>query len=208
MGKWITFEGIGGCGKGTQIELIYNWLIEQDIQIVKTKEPGGTEFGSSIRKLVLPDQHPKLSPFTELMLFQADRHETVKQIIIPALNQGAIVLSDRGPFGTIAYQGFGKGVDLDLIDKITVEATEGRKPDFTFLLDIDPEIAKKRIKERNNSEIDQFDLEEIQFQEKVRKGFIDAAKNDKAKKVFTIDGSKQIQEIHYEIINIFEDHII
>src|SRR5437764_3965808 len=172
LGKWVTFEGIGGCGKGTQVDLIYNWLYQRDIPVIKTLEPGGTNFGKEIRKLVKEPRAPKLNSFSELMLFQSDRHETVKQVVQPCIKKGMIVISDRGPFGTIAYQGFGRGVSLGLIETLTEEATEGSKPDFTFLIDIDPTVAQKRINLRNEEEQDQFDLEKIEFQQKVREGFL------------------------------------
>jgi len=208
LGKWITFEGIGGSGKSTQVELVYNWLIQKNFSVINTLEPGGTDFGKDIRKMVKQTRDPKLNPFTELMLFQADRHETIKQLVQPGLHRGEIVISDRGPFGTIAYQGFGRGISLDLIDKLTIEATEDSKPHLTVLLDIDPRIAQKRINERLDEEHDQFDLEELEFQENVRNGFIYASKKNKSEQVFIIDGSQSKEEIHEQITKLFDEFII
>lgn len=206
-GKWITFEGIGGSGKTTQVELFHNWLKDRNILVVKTMEPGGTTFGQEIRTIVKTPRQPKLNAFTEFMLFEADRHETIKNVIQPSLNEGKIIISDRGIDGTIAYQGFGRKINIELIDMMTNEATEGTKPNLTILLDIDSRIAQKRINKRTDSEIDQFDLETIQFQDKVREGFLYAAQRD-SKRVHVIDGTLTQQEISEKIIKLFEKFVL
>ncbi|MBD8591208.1 dTMP kinase [Peribacillus simplex] len=206
-GKWITFEGIGGSGKSTQVQLLYDWLKVRNVPVIKTMEPGGTPFGQEIRKIVKAPRSPKLYPFTEFMLFEADRHETIKNVILPSLNEGKIVISDRGIDGTIAYQGFGRNINIELIDMMTNKATESLKPNLSILIDIDTKIAQKRIKKRTDAELDQFDLENIQFQDKVREGFIFTAKRD-PERIKVIDGTLTQQEILEKIINLFEKFVL
>ncbi|ALC91535.1 hypothetical protein AM500_18400 [Bacillus sp. FJAT-18017] len=206
-GKWVTFEGIGGSGKTTQINILYNWLNDRKIPVVKTMEPGGTNFGQDVRNMVKTPRQPKLNPFTEFMLFEADRHETVKNVIQPSLNEGKIIISDRGIDGTCAYQGFARGINIELIDLMTHEATEGTKPNLTILLDIDPMIAQRRISKRMDTEIDQFDLETIQFQKKVREGFLYTAQRDK-KRVHVIDATLTQQEISKKVIDLIKKFVL
>lgn len=200
-GLWITFEGIGGSGKSTQAKLLYDWLLKQGCAVILTREPGGTKTGEEIRRMVKEVKEQKLESFTELMLFEADRHETVQKIIIPSVNSGKMVISDRGIDGSIAYQGFGRGLDLTLIDHLTAQATGNRKPDITFHIDIDPQVSMRRIANRKDEQ-DQFDFEKIHFQEKVREGFLFAAKCDPFR-VHVLDGSDTVENLHKQIVEIY-----
>lgn len=205
-GKWITIEGIGGSGKSTLIQKIHDWIVKQGMECEITKEPGGTEVGMHIRGIVKSPREPKLRDFTELMLFEADRHETYMNVIVPGVTEGKIVLSDRGIDGTLAYQGFGRGVDLELIDHLTNIATQGRKPDVTLLIDIDPRISSVRMNNRQDNEVDQFDLEALNFQENVRDGFLFAAQRE-PDRVHLVDGSLSEDEVLEECLIILKQKI-
>ena len=173
-GKFIVFEGIDGCGKTTQIHEIYNWLnqskfISNTSSIIKTREPGGSLLGEQLRELILSnnDDNPP-SKLTELLLYAADRTEHVKKIISPALNKGDWVLSDRFSGSTLAYQGYGRNVDKEIIKKLEIIACQGVKPDITFLLDISLE---ESIARRKNQIPDRIESEGINFLKKVNIGF-------------------------------------
>jgi len=201
-GLWITFEGIGGSGKSTQAKLLYKWILKQGLDAVFTREPGGTQVGEEIRRIVKEVRVQKLEAFSELMLFEADRHETVQKIINPSISSGKMVVSDRGIDGSIAYQGFGRGLDIDLIDHLTTLAARNRKPDITYLIDIDPQITKRRVLQRNDDEEDQFDLEELKFQERVREGFLYSAKRE-PQRIHILNGTEKIEKLHQKIVEIF-----
>lgn len=202
-GLWITFEGIGGAGKTTQVDLLYKYLKKRSINVELTKEPGGTPIGELLRNILVKNLDVKPERLSELFLFEADRHETIKKIVEPNIKEGRIIISDRGIDGSIAYQGFGRGLDLSIINYLTCLATLYRKPDLTILIDIDPEIAQKRIALRNNQMTDKFDLEEIEFQSKVRNGFLYSANEDPTR-VKVVVGKKQIDQVHEDIIKIIE----
>jgi len=200
-GKWITFEGIGGSGKTTQINLLYKYFKNQTCDVILTKEPGGTAIGEKLREILVNNFELKLESLSELFLFEADRHETVKKVVNPNIELGKLVLSDRGIDGSVAYQGFGRKLELEVIHYLTSLATEDKVPDLTILIDIDPEIAHQRIINRNDVNIDKFDLEKIQFQANVRNGFLYMA-NLNPKRVIIVDGSLSVEELHQTIVDI------
>ena len=173
-GKFIVFEGIDGCGKTTQINEIFNWLNQTNLipnhySTIKTREPGGSLLGEKLRELILSnnkDNEP--TSLTELLLYAADRTEHVAKIISPALNKGDWVLSDRFSGSTLAYQGYGRNVDKEIIKKLEIIACQGVKPDITFLLDISLE---ESIARRKNQIPDRIESEGINFLKKVNIGF-------------------------------------
>lgn len=203
-GKWITFEGIGGSGKTTQLNLLHSYLKKRSIDAILTKEPGGTVIGEKLRELLVNNLEIKLERLSELFLFEADRHETIKKIVEPNIKAGKFVISDRGIDGSVAYQGFGREIDLEVIDYLTSLATENKQPDLTILIDIDPEIAQQRIANRNNVDIDKFDLEQLQFQANVRKGFLYMAKQN-PKRIVTVDGTLATEDLHQKIVTLIKD---
>lgn len=200
-GRWITFEGIGGSGKTTQLGLLYNYLKSYSIEAIFTKEPGGTVLGEKLRAILVNDLKMQPEKLTELFLFEADRHETIKKIVEPNVKAGKLVISDRGIDGSIAYQGFGRGLDIAIIQHLTSLATGTKKPDLTFLIDIDPEIAQQRITKRNDTHIDKFDLEKLRFQDKVRKGFLYMAEQE-PNRIVVLDGTVSIEELHRKIVSL------
>ncbi len=202
-GKFIVFEGIDGSGKTTQINQLSKWLISTDLipennQLVITREPGGTELGQSIRSLLL-DNSRKNSPdaITELLLYAADRSQHVNEIIRPTLNEGDWVISDRFCGSTLAYQGYGRKLDLKLIKALETIATQGIAPDITFLLDIPVE---ESIKRRINRKDDRIEKEGREFLSNVSIGFQTLSKNSKWKKISATKSKEQIIiEIQSEI---------
>ena len=173
-GKFIVFEGIDGCGKTTQINEIFNWLptsnfISNNASIIKTREPGGSLLGKRLREIILSNKNDDVpSNLTELLLYAADRTEHVKKIISPALKRGDWVLSDRFSGSTLAYQGYGRNIDIETIKKLEIIACQGEKPDITFFLDIAPE---ESIARRKNQMPDRIESEGINFLRKVNIGF-------------------------------------
>jgi len=202
-GKFIVFEGIDGSGKTTQINQLSQWLSSNDIipennQLVITREPGGTNLGQSIRSLLLDTSIGK-SPdsITELLLYAADRSQHVNEIIRPTLNKGDWVISDRFCGSTIAYQGYGRKLDLKLIKDLEKISTQGVSPDITFLLDIP---VNESIKRRLNRKDDRIEKEGREFLSNVSLGFQALSKDRKWKKISAINSKENIMsEIQSEI---------
>ena len=180
---FITFEGIEGCGKTTQIKRLENRLTGEGIEFIRTFEPGGTKIGSIIRKILLDSHNKNLSPTAELMLYAADRAQHIEEVIKPALNKGRWVICDRFFDATVAYQGSARGLDMALIDTLNERVTQGIRPDMTFLLDCFVEMGLNRALKRN-SELsqkgqDRFEMERLNFHSRVREGYLELArKND------------------------------
>ena len=202
-GKFIVFEGIDGSGKTTQINQLSKWLIGKDLipdknKLVITREPGGTRLGKSIRSLLLDTSREK-SPdsITELLLYAADRSQHVNEIIRPTLDQGDWVISDRFCGSTLAYQGYGRKLDINLIKDLEAIATQGIAPDITFLLDIPIEESIRRRKNRKDDRIEQ---EGREFLSNVSLGFQALSEDSNWKKISAIDSKEKIiSEIKSEI---------
>ena len=202
-GKFIVFEGIDGSGKTTQINQLSKWLISTDLipennKLVITREPGGTKLGKSIRSLLLDTSIGK-SPdsITELLLYAADRSQHVNEIIRPTLDQGDWVISDRFCGSTLAYQGYGRKLDINLIKDLEAIATQGIAPDITFLLDIPIE---ESIRRRRNRKDDRIEKEGREFLSNVSIGFQKLSEGSKWKKISAIDSKEKIiSEIKSEI---------
>ena len=202
-GKFIVFEGIDGSGKTTQINQLSKWLISTDLipennKLVITREPGGTKLGKSIRSLLLDTSIGK-SPdsITELLLYAADRSQHVNEIIRPTLDQGDWVISDRFCGSTLAYQGYGRKLDINLIKDLEAIATQGIAPDITFLLDIPIE---ESIRRRINRKDDRMEKEGREFLSNVSLGFQALSKDRKWKKISAINSKENIMfEIQSEI---------
>ena len=202
-GKFIVIEGIDGSGKTTQINQLSKWinttnLIPENNQLVITREPGGTQLGKAIRSLLL-DSSIKNSPdsITELLLYAADRAQHVNEIILPSLNKGDWVISDRFCSSTIAYQGYGRKLDIKLIKHLENIATQGVSPDITFLLDIPVE---ESIRRRISKEDDRIEKEGVAFLKNVSLGFKELSRDNKWRTISAIKPKDQIiSEIQLEI---------
>lgn len=203
-GILISFEGIEGSGKSSQAKLLYEYLVEKGFEVVLTGEPGGTTIGLKIRETLLSIEHKEISPVTELLLYNASRAQHIKEVILPAINRGHIVVTDRFSDSTVAYQGYGRGIDLNLIDFLDRIATKGLRPGITILLDLDVEVGLKR--NRGINKTDRLELEDIEFHKKVRKGYLEIATKEPGR-IKLIDASVGIEEIHNKIVGIVIDFI-
>jgi dTMP kinase len=172
MALFITFEGCEGCGKSAQSRALHKRLTEANIAAVLTQEPGGTPLGEGIARWLKWDGDPDISPLAELLLFNASRAELVSKVLRPALDDGKVVVSDRYTDSTIAYQGYGRGLDLATVAAINDTATGGLKPDLTILLDVPPEEGLRRKK---GTPRDRFEQEDIDFHLRVRDGYLKLA---------------------------------
>ena len=203
-GRFISLEGIEGTGKSTQAKLLSDYLKEKGFEVVLTEEPGGTQIGLRIRELLLSVEHKGMTAVTELLLYNASRSQHIREIIVPAISSGAIVITDRFTDSTIAYQGFGRGIDLSLINSIDLIATERLRPDITILLDLDAEVGLKRNKGINKT--DRLELEDLEFHQRVRNGYHNLAEKE-PERIKLIDASAGIQEIHSRISSIITNFI-
>jgi dTMP kinase len=202
VGYFITFEGVEGCGKTTQIKLLSGFLSARGIRSRLTREPGGCPIADKIRAILLDADNCALSPLAELMLYAAARAQHVTEIISPALNAGEIVLCDRFYDATVAYQSFGRGIDRKTIDVFNHQACQGVTPDLTVLMDCDPYIglerARRRIEGTSGPREERFELEALTFHRQVRAGYLQLATEEPGRFV-VINGSKTIEDIFSEI---------
>ncbi len=199
MVGFITFEGGDGTGKSTQIRFLERHLIAQGKSCLTTREPGGTSLGQLLRSILLESGNRPISSSTELFLYLADRAQHVHEVIAPAIAQGKIVLSDRHTDSTVAYQGYGRGFDLQLLLSLNRIASQGLTPDITFLLDCPVELGLSRTVRRRSVSAtvkgdDRFENEKLEFHEKVRQGFLDLARAEPAR-FHIIDASHSEQEV-------------
>jgi len=177
-GFFLTLEGTDGVGKTTHAALLKKWLSQEGLKAVLTREPGGGKAAEKIRKLIL-DPREKIENLTELFLYEAARIEHLSKTVLPALKAGKIVVCDRFTDATIAYQGFGRGLDLKTINTLNKIATKGLLPHLTLLLDLSPKIGLKKARKRNKDKKgDRLEKEGISFQKKVRRGYLSLLKRD------------------------------
>ncbi len=178
-GFFITFEGIEGSGKSTQIALLEAYLKEAGHAVLRTREPGGTVLGERIRSLLLDDPAMQMDSRSELLLYLACRTQHVAEVIAPALSQGKIVLCDRFSDATVAYQGDGRGLPMAWVRRCIRTALQDFQPDLTFLLDLDVAVALARLPRRG--EMNRFDQEAVGFHEAVRKGYLRLARQNRCR---------------------------
>ena len=201
-GLFISFEGIEGTGKTIQSKLLSEYLTKKGLRVVLTEEPGGTRIGRSIRDILLAIDNSNMTPLTELFLYNASRVQHVKEVIIPAIKQGKVVITDRFSDSTVAYQGYGRGIALDLINAMQHTVMEGLKPDKTILLDLDVATGLKRNRGINKE--DRLELEDISFHKRVRDGYHVLAEKE-PERIHVIDASKSIEHIHDSVKNVVEE---
>lgn len=173
MSLFISFEGPEGCGKTTQIQLLFDWLRSLGHDVLATREPGGTRIGDQIRGLLLDPAHMEMCPAAEILLFSAARAQIVNEVILPHLHQGGIILCDRFADSTLAYQGYGLGIDLDVLRVITRFATDGLAPDITFYLDIPVEEGLRRKAGGDLIEWNRMERKQPDYHQRVRQGYLE-----------------------------------
>ena len=193
MACFIAFEGGDGSGKSTQVRSLLRRLRRRGVKVLHTREPGGTPLGQSLRCLLKSGE--TMAPMSELMLFEAARAQLVQQVIRPFLDQGGVVIADRFTSSTMAYQGYGRGLDRELIERLNREATGGLEPDLTVLLDLPVETALAR-KSGGNS--DKFDNAPVDFHRKIRRGYSALAASDPGGWL-VLDGQRPPEELSREI---------
>ena len=195
-GLFITFEGGDGCGKTTQIELLDKYLREHNYQTLLTREPGAKGLGIKLREILL-NYDGEVSPICESFLFLADRAQHVDCVIKPALAEGKIIICDRHTDSTVAYQGYGRGLDIDRIHYLNNIATSGLKPDLTIGLDVDVETSLSRV----GKEKDRMESAGKEFFNRVRSGYLEIAKSE-PERVKVINSSDSIENIHKKVIEL------
>ena len=198
-GLLITVEGVEGSGKTTHCKRLGQWLGARGLEVVLTSEPDGTPLGSAIRGLFEQDSMPP-TPLTQTFLFMAARQQHVAQVIRPALARGAVVVSDRYADATLAYQGFGGGMELETIRDLNTLATGGVMPDLTILLDLDPAEGIRRISDRP---LDAFEKMDMGFHRRVREGYLEIARAEK-NRVVVLNAAQPKDALHLAVVRAVE----
>ena len=207
MIRFVTFEGGDGTGKTTQIRALENYLTQRGRVCVVTREPGDTSLGKLARQILLQVGDYEVAPATELFLYLADRAQHVSEIIRPALAAGKIVLCDRFTDSTLAYQGYGRGIDLKLLEQLNDLADAGVRPDLTFLLDCPAALGLSRTSQRQSEagqpREDRFEREKVEFHERIRAGFLEMARAEPAR-LRVIDAARSVEAVWRDIQSIVE----
>lgn len=201
-GLFVTFEGIEGCGKTTQITRLAEALRQQNLDIVVTREPGGCQISDKIRSILLDSKNDSMVPETELLLYTAARAQHMSQVVRPALDQGKIVLCDRFCDATLAYQGYGRHLDLEIINQLNHYACQGTTPDVTLLLDLPVQDGLGRARNRNaQSETldeDRFEQESLKFHQRIRDAYL-LFSQQQSDRIKVIDATGDFDEVYHRI---------
>ncbi|MEW6418187.1 MAG: dTMP kinase [Nitrospirota bacterium] len=203
-GIFISFEGIEGTGKTIQSRLLYEYLTKKGYEVTLTGEPGGTRIGLKIRDMLLSIENKGMTPLAELLLYNASRAQHIQEVILPVMNKGAIIITDRFTDSTVAYQGYGRGIDLSIINSLKRMVAADLQPDITILLDLDVEVGLRR--NRGINKMDRLELEDVEFHKRVRSGYLEIATKE-PERIKLVDASVSIEEIHNKIVNIVMDFL-
>lgn len=195
-GKFITIEGTEGVGKSTNIAFIQDWLVKRGIDVVMTREPGGTPLAEELRQILLAKRDEAFDPAAELLLIFAARAQHLAQVILPALSRGAWVVSDRFTDATYAYQGFGRGLNLETIETLENLVQGTLRPDLTLVLDIEVELGLARASAR--AELDRFESEKVEFFERVRAGYQKRAEQN-PQRYARVDAGQPLEKVQQDI---------
>jgi dTMP kinase len=204
IGKLITFEGIDGSGKTTQINLLEKKFIEAGYSFIILREPGGTDLSEKIRKILLDRNNMRLSSITESLLFVAARSQLMSEKILPALEKDQLVICDRFMDSTVAYQGYGRGLDVNYLEKLNYLGTYGRQPDLTIILDVDPREAAQRLQEKAP---DRMESAGMKFFSKVQKGYHKIA-SQYSDRCILINSNRSPEDVFKAIFSEINDKII
>lgn len=209
MSLFVTFEGVEGCGKSTQIRLLAQKLADKGMLVVLTREPGGCPIADAIRRVLLDPDHHGMTSRAELLLYAAARAQHVDEVILPALKQGKVVLCDRFSDATVAYQGYGRGLERQTIDTLNGLAAGGLTPDLTLLMDMPVEEGLGRAIARNDANSDlregRFEQESIRFHQRVRDGYLQLA--GKEDRFCILDATGSIEEVAARIEQAIDQHL-
>lgn len=197
-GLFITMEGTDGAGKTTQIKLLEEYLIHKGYKVVCTREPGGTPISEKIREIIIDKNNTEMTDMTEALLYAAARAQHVDEVILPALKEGGIVISDRFVDSSVVYQGFARSIGERLIKNINKYAVGDLEPDITFFLKLKPEDGLAR--KRNQAELDRLEAEKFSFHQRVYDGYVRLSKRCKSR-IQVVDALKPIEEIHNVIVS-------
>lgn len=206
---FVTFEGIEGSGKSTQVQLLSRHLTDRSIPHIVTREPGGTAVGENIRPILVNSQTIHLTAPAELLLLYASRSQNIHERIRPALTSGLLVLCDRYFDASMAYQGYGRGMDLDIIETLTHLVCGDCRPDLTFLLDIDPTIGLERARSRNAARAadeGRFEAEGVEFFSRVRQGYLELASREPSR-IRVVRADQPIEIVHARLIEMLHERI-
>ena len=201
-GKFIVLEGIDGSGKTTQLKLLGDKLKDRGLPVLHTREPGGTRIGDKIREILLNPEYKELVPRAEAFLYAAARAQHVAQVILPALAKGTIVLCDRFLDSSLAYQGFGRGIEVSLLERINEPATDGLVPDLTIILDFCTEDGMDRINQ-SGRRIDRIEREAGAFHQRVRMGYLALAGRSPGR-YRVINANRPVEQVHRDIMTAAE----
>ena len=205
-GLFIVFEGGEGTGKTTAIDAIYNWIIENNFKCIKTREPGGIKISEQIRQVILNTENKTMDARTEALLYAAARRQHLVEKVIPALEEGSIVLCDRFIYSSLAYQGYARTLGIEEVMSINKFAIGEYMPDLSILFDLDPKIGLERINSNKQREINRLDLEKIDFHERVRLGY-NVVYEDNKDRIIRIDAELSKENVVNEIKNILKPKI-
>lgn len=196
-GKFIVFEGGDGSGKSTTLEKIYDFLVAEGIDCIKTREPGGIKISEDIRNIILDTKNTEMDRKTEALLYAAARRQHLVEKVIPALEKGKIVLCDRFIYSSLAYQGYARGIPVEEIFQINKFAIGEYMPDLNLFFDISPEVGISRIEKNKDREVNRLDLEKLDFHTRVREGYYKLVENNRGDFAI-INAEKSIDEVFNE----------
>lgn len=202
-GRFITLEGIEGAGKSTVARIVRDWLTERSVSVVLTREPGGTPLAERVRQVALERGDERLSPVTETLLMFSARGIHVENLIRPALDRGEWVVCDRFTDATRAYQGNGRGVDLQWIEGLAAAVHGGLQPDCTLLLDLPPAAGLARARQRSGMAADRFEAETEAFFTKVRAGYLELARRE-PRRIHVIDAAVPLAQVEAQVVGVLE----
>lgn len=205
-GLFIVFEGGEGSGKSTMIDKVYEWLRECDYDCIKTREPGGISIAEQIREVILNKENTKMDAKTEALLYTAARRQHLVEKVIPALENGQVVLCDRFLDSSLAYQGYARGLGIEEVYEINKFAIGDCMPNLSILFDIDPEVGMERIKKNSEREVNRLDLEKLDFHNKVREGY-DIIYRKNRNRMIKINADESIDTVFSNVKDIISDLI-
>lgn len=197
-GYFVTFEGPEGSGKTTVVNKLYDELKKEGYEVILTREPGGIEISEQIRKVILDVNNTKMDSKTEALLYAAARRQHLVEKVIPAIEEGKIIICDRFVHSSLAYQGVGRGIGVDEVMEINKFAIDSYMPDLTLYFDLDPEVGLERINKNKDREVNRLDKESLDFHYKIRNAYLNFEKDDQ--NMVKIDASKSVEEVFENVL--------